>query len=340
LSRVVKIFLKSGYIPVDKSVFKVGLKINFNCYIQRFNGYAIIIDAGTVLDEKLHKIVTRDNLQIFIEHANYDDYKEYVQVNKNADVVEIDALVLDQEIKKTLEIEQLLSQETLVSEKLKHIYFQGKNLINSWLLEKENRQVPIKAFDCLAENITMIVYENKITLSSLNLFLDGKYSLATHLLNVALFTSLLANQIDLDLEDKKKLVLSALLHDIGKIGVDENLLEKPDHLTEDEFDLIKKHAVESILLIKRAGLKDRLIIESIRHHHERLDGSGYPEGIKEKRISQFGQIVGICDVFDALITTKPYRGAYSTYNALTVIGKEYKNKLNMKYVNKFIKLLK
>lgn len=335
-----KIFLKSGFIPVDKSVFKVGLKIDFNCYIQRFNGYAIIIEAGTVLDEKLHKIITRKNLQIFVEQANYDDYKEYAKENKDFNVIALAALVLDQEIKKSLEIEQPLSQETLASEKLKLIYNQGKNLINAWLLEKENRQIPIKAFDCLAENIVMIIYDNKVTLSGLNQFLDGKYSLASHLLNVAFFSSLLANEIDLDLEDKRKLVLSALLHDIGKIGIDETLIDKPDYLTEDEFETIKKHAVESILLIKRAGVKDRLIIESIRHHHERLDGSGYPEGIKEKRISQFGQIVGICDVFDALITIKPYRGAYSTYNALTLIGKEYKNKLNMKYVNIFIKLLK
>jgi HD-GYP domain-containing protein (c-di-GMP phosphodiesterase class II) len=91
--------------------------------------------------------------------------------------------------------------------------------------------------------------------------------------------------------------------------------------------------------VKKAGIKDRLILDGIKHHHERLDGSGYPDGLKIKRISEFGQILAVCDVFDALITVKPYRGAYSTFNALKLMRKEYKDRLNVKYINIFIKLL-
>lgn len=339
MSKVIKIFLKRGFTPVDKSAFKIGTKIGFDCYIQRFNGYVIIIEAGTLLDEKIYKRITKEKLQIFIKNVDYQDYKEYVQENRHRINFEKSTLVLENEIKKSLEIYKVLSQDTLSNIKIKHIYDQGKNLINAWLGEKRGKRLPVDAFDCLAENIVMIIYENKITLSSLNEFLDGHYTLATHLLNVALFTALLANQLDLDLDDKQKVVLSALLHDIGKAEVDENLLEKPDLLSQKEFDIVKTHSLESVMLVKKAGLKDRLIIEGIKHHHEKLDGSGYPEGLSEKRISQFGQILAVCDVFDALVTIKPYRGAYSTYNALMLIRKEYNKKLNMKFVNIFIKLL-
>ena len=340
MGKVVKIFLKRGFVPIDKSIFEVGTKVDFDCYIQRFNGYAIIIEAGTSVDEKLHKQITKEKLQIFIGNVDYSEYKDYIQENKNPKEFVQNILNLEEEIRKSLTIENILSNEPLSSEKLKHIYNQGKNLINAWLIEKNSKRLPVNAFDCLAENTVMIINDNEITLSTLNEFIDVNYSLATHLLNVSLFTSLIANQLDLDLDDQKKLVLSGLLHDIGKTEIDENLIDKPDFLTEKEFDIVKKHVVESVFIVKKAGLKDRLITEAIKHHHERFDGSGYPDGLYKKQISQFGQVLGVCDIFDALITIKPYRGAYSTYNALKLIAKENKNKLNMKFVNIFIKLLR
>ena len=340
MGKVVKIFLNRGFVPVNNSIFKIGTKVDFDCYVQRFNGYFILIEAGTILDEKLHKLVTQKNLQIFIENKSYKNYKIYVEKNRKKDNFEKNILILKEEIDKSLKIEKFLAEETLFNEKLKYIYNQGKNLINAWLLDKEKNIVPIDAFDSLADSIVMLIYDNNVTLSNLTEFLAVKYTLATHLLNVAFFTSLIANQIDIDIMDKKKLVLSALLHDIGKTEVDESLLDKPDYLNEEEFEIVKKHVVESIIILKKAGLKDRLIIDGIRGHHEMLDGSGYPNGFKEIRISEFGQILAVCDVFDALVTIKPYRGAYTTYNALKLINEEYKNKLNMKFVNIFIKLLK
>ena len=252
----------------------------------------------------------------------------------------IESLILEDEIKKVLTVDKILSTSKSVENKLNSIYFCGKNLINSWLIEKNSKKLPINAFEVLSENLVEIICENRVTLSSFNDFIDGKYSLATHLLNVAFFTSLIGYQINLDLEEQKKLVISAMLHDIGKSEIDEALLDKPDMLSEEEFNIVKNHSLKSVSIVKKAGLKDKVIIDAIKHHHERLDGSGYPHALHAKLISQFGQILAVCDVFDALITIKPYRGAYSTYNALTLIGVEYKHKLNMKYVNIFIKLLK
>lgn len=342
MSKIIKIYFKHGFTPVDKRAFKVGTQIDFDCYIQRFNGYAIIIKAGTMLDKKLYNKITNNKLQIFVGNEDYSKYKGYAIEYKNIENIkttEEKNLNLEEEIEKSLKIENILSKETLSNEKLKHIYIQAKNLINTWLAEKENQKLPIEAFECLADNIVVIVFENKTTLSNLSELLDEKYTLATHLLNVALFTSLIANKLDIALDEKKKLVLSALLHDIGTTKIDESLLEKPDFLTNKEFNLVKKHALESVNIVRNSGLNDRFVLDAIMHHHERLDGSGYPEGLSKKRISSFAQILAVSDVFDALITNKPYRGAYSTFNALKLMKKEHKNRLNMKIVKIFIKLL-
>jgi len=82
-------------------------------------------------------------------------------------------------------------------------------------------------------------------------------------------------------------------------------------------------------------------LNAIKEHHERLDGSGYPRGIDSSRISPFGKIIAICDMFDALITIKPYRGAYSTYNALSLIRDESNNsRLDAHYIKLLIKHLR
>lgn len=339
MSKVIKIILNLGFTPIDNKLFKIGTCVDFNCYIQRFNGYVIIIEAGTFLDKKLYERITSDKLQIFVENKNYKNYKKYSQVNKKKSAYVLEELKLKEEIDNSLNIDKILIKEKLSSEKLKTIYYIGNNLINSWFIEKNEEKIPIKAFECLLENIVEIVNENDVRLSCLNEFIDNNYSLSNHLLNVTLFTSLLGKQIGFDYSDQKKLLLSAILHDIGKTEIDESLLDKPDFLTQDEFDVVREHSMYSVRIVKRSGVKDRMVLEGIKHHHERLDGSGYPDGLSKKRISEFGQILAVCDVFDALITTKPYRGAYSTFNALKLIREEYKNSLNMKYINIFIKLL-
>ncbi|MFB1009712.1 MAG: HD domain-containing phosphohydrolase, partial [Sulfurospirillum sp.] len=132
----------------------------------------------------------------------------------------------------------------------------------------------------------------------------------------------------------------AMLHDVGKCELDESLLNKPDFLNEDEKRKIQTHSETSVYLVKRSGLKDRIVLNAIKQHHERLDGSGYPHGIDSSRISPFAKIIAICDMFDALITIKPYRGAYSTYNALSLMREEYKNRLDPDYIKLLIKHLR
>lgn len=129
------------------------------------------------------------------------------------------------------------------------------------------------------------------------------------------------------------------MHDIGKTDIDEALLDKPDLLEDNEFKIIKEHASKSAQITKNLGFHDKIILRTICEHHERLDGSGYPLGFTDTQIYEFAKIIAVADVFDALTTIKPYRGAYSTFNALMLVKKEFKNKLDLKYVAILIKLL-
>lgn len=340
MGKVIKIFLRKGFTPVDKSVFKLDTYVDFDCYIERFNGYAIIIHAGTYLDEKMYEKLSTSRLNIYVQNEDYEDYKNYTLTNKNTiknDEIENNSNQIVTNIDK---LQETLENEKNLTQKLKIIYFTGKNLIDTWYKSDGHKALPLDDIEILVENLIEIIDNNRVTLSHINDFIENHYILSSHLLNVTLFTSLISKQLDYDIDDQKKLALSAIYHDIGTREIDEELVNKPDFLSEKEFETIKEHAFKSAKILMKNGLKDRYILNGVKHHHERLDGSGYPNGLSKKAISEFGQILAVCDVFDALITVKPYRGAYSTYNALKLMSEEYKKKLNMKYVNIFIKLLK
>ncbi len=341
--RVIKIFLNQGYTPINQTLFKLDTTIDFDCYIKRFNGFAIFIERGTFLNEKIHTILTNTHLQIYIENKSYAQFKAY-QIKHNlspqTSLEEDEVLSLEMAILHCEEIQKILSTQSNTYEKLKTIYTQGKNLLNAWIVHKDEKTIPFIALMHLVDKLIQIINKERITLSHFNGFLDDTYSLATHLVKVSFFASIVAREIQLDLRDQENIALAAILHDIGKCDIDETLLEKPDLLSVSEFKMVQTHVDASVTFVKKSGLKNRVILNAIKEHHERLDGSGYPRKLKEPLLSQFGKIIAVCDVFDALITQKPYRAAYSTFNASSLLREEYKGKLDMSCINSLIKNLR
>jgi HD-GYP domain-containing protein (c-di-GMP phosphodiesterase class II) len=120
-------------------------------------------------------------------------------------------------------------------------------------------------------------------------------------------------------EELDKLVLGAILHDIGKIKVDYSILMKPGHLSGDEFAKVMMHTQYGWEILSRDLQDDQVAKEVARHHHERRDGRGYPDGLKGEEISDFSGIVGVADVYDALTTHRPYRRALPPYEAMRTI---------------------
>ncbi|MGB0035348.1 MAG: HD domain-containing phosphohydrolase [Candidatus Acidiferrales bacterium] len=125
---------------------------------------------------------------------------------------------------------------------------------------------------------------------------------------VAKYSMIIAEQMGLDADDLDRLRISALLHDVGKIGVDDRVLKKPGKLTDEEFELMKQHTVKGANIMRPvAQLKDML--PGIELHHERMDGAGYPYGLKAEQIPQMARIIAVADTLDAITTNRPYQSA-------------------------------
>jgi putative two-component system response regulator len=159
-----------------------------------------------------------------------------------------------------------------------------------------------------------------------------------HCERLATYAAALGARLGLDQPDLDALYRGAFLHDIGKIGVPDRVLLKPARLDPEEFELMKQHPQigESICGSLRSLERVRPIV---RHHHERWDGGGYPDGLAGDSIPLLAQIVGVVDVFDALTTDRPYREALSTAAAYdTLIAEAEAGARQKKLVDLFVNL--
>ncbi|HKV05922.1 MAG TPA: HD domain-containing phosphohydrolase [Candidatus Acidoferrales bacterium] len=125
---------------------------------------------------------------------------------------------------------------------------------------------------------------------------------------VAKYSMILGDGLGLNAEDLDRLRISALLHDVGKIGVDDRVLKKPGKLTDEEFELMKQHTVKGANIMRPvAQLKD--VLPGIELHHERMDGGGYPYGLHAAEIPLMARIIAVADTLDAITTNRPYQSA-------------------------------
>jgi putative two-component system response regulator len=142
-----------------------------------------------------------------------------------------------------------------------------------------------------------------------------------HCERLSAYSARLADLLGLPEEQRQALVMGGILHDLGKVAVPDSILLKPGPLSEDEFAVIRQHPVIGEQIC--APMKSfRSVLPIIRHHHERMNGSGYPDGLSGEQIPLSARIVQVVDVYDALTTDRPYRQALSPEHALTIMHDE------------------
>lgn len=181
---------------------------------------------------------------------------------------------------------------------------------------------------------------NMSTLKALAHLVDARDDYTgRHSSSVMRYTEILCNCLNLSEEEKEKIIISANLHDIGKIGIDDSILKKEGSLTESEYNKMKLHPVIGASIIGDInGFEE--IGKIIKHHHEKYDGNGYPEGLKGEEIPLGSQIIAIADTFDAITTNRVYRKSLGYHSAVRILTEEKDKQFNSYLVNMFLKKIK
>ncbi|MFA7384057.1 MAG: HD-GYP domain-containing protein [Desulfurivibrionaceae bacterium] len=180
------------------------------------------------------------------------------------------------------------------------------------------------------------------TIESLAMALDERDQYTHgHARRVTNLSLILADRLKLQSQDKHLLRLSGILHDIGKVGVPDEILLKPDRLSEDEFALIKKHPDKGVKILEPMLDDENIskISKAIKHHHERYDGNGYPDGLGGGNIPLLARIIALADSYDAMTSDRPYRKGLPQNKAIAEIEKGRGTQFDPFLSGEFVSLL-
>jgi HD-GYP domain-containing protein (c-di-GMP phosphodiesterase class II) len=194
------------------------------------------------------------------------------------------------------------------------------------------------AISALAGEITSSVIRNEYAITILTRIRDRSAYQWEHAINCAVIICGFGLYLGLKKETVEQMTLGALVHDAGVAKVSRAILDKAGPLTENEMGVVKKHVVWGIELCKRDGFDSPIIIDMIANHHERLDGSGYPRGVKGDKLSKLAKITAIVDVYDAMTGDRPYKKGEHPLKVFRFLMSQ-QNQFDQELVQQFIKYL-
>jgi len=207
-------------------------------------------------------------------------------------------------------------------------------------LRLENRDYQLNLEKKVAEQTVKIRESFLGSLKALVMALEAKDSYTSgHSRRVAEVSVMIARELGMSPEDIERISVAGLIHDIGKIGVKESILNKPGGLTVDEYKHIQRHS-EVGTHILTAVIEDNQILEAVAHHHEQYDGSGYPDGLGKEQIPLGARILAVADAFDAMTSARPYREAMSVKTTCAKILSSTGNQFDPNIAEALLRIVK
>jgi putative nucleotidyltransferase with HDIG domain len=233
-------------------------------------------------------------------------------------------------------IEVTFEEELEVATKL---HAKGKHLQKT-MLESVGKNLPVDIAipEAFTNNLVSSIDRNPNALMCMTKIREKDTYLLEHSLNVAILLANFGTHVGLDEEQIQELALSGFLHDIGKIKIPDEILHKPGRLTDQEMTVMKDHVYYGAKVLIEIGIPDS-IVETIGHHHERLDGYGYPDGLRGDEITQFGRMIAIVDTYDAITADRCYKVGMSSKKALQILMQDAPEKYDEGLVKQFVQCI-
>lgn len=287
------------------------------------------LKIDSLMIKKINELFFEENFQIKINSE-----KPYKEIADLLEVKSENKSINGKEIKNISKYKQEISREfDEFHNDMKSLFIEleqnnSNNLKDDFrkFLNKINNRLMNNALITDMDLINEVVKEQKV-----------EDYLFNHSVNVAIIGNLIGKWLDLGKEDIKILTLGGLVHDIGKLKIDKKILDKPEKLTEEEFEEVKKHPSYSHKILTEMGYNEEKLLRAVTLHHEREDGTGYPLGIKSKNIPIHSKIIAIADIFDAMTSNRVYDKKMNIFKVMEKFQKETFGKLDYKMVTLFIK---
>lgn len=232
----------------------------------------------------------------------------------------------------------LKSSEIQPERKTELLYDNAEQIVQKVFRERPNHSNIAMGHE-FAKNFAAHISTDNVSSNALFSLFAKDYHTFTHSVQVALLGMSFCKFLGWKMERVADFGLGALFHDIGKNCIDEDILNKPGRLDEDEFEIVKKHPMMGFQQIRQTETMSREQLFVVLQHHEAMDGSGYPSHLKAHQIHKYARVARIVDIYDALTTRRVYKDAVPPSNALQIMIREMKEGLDLSLLQAFIKFL-
>jgi putative nucleotidyltransferase with HDIG domain len=309
---------KKRYKAIDKRLITEGSQISFNLFLtnETKSAMSLFLQSDTAVDGDA-KVKLREIETLYVSEEDEALYNAYVAQHL-------------QSVAKSSDIS--------TEEKAQLVYTKAVEVIDAMFKNPESLE-NVKNAQPVVNNFIEIILHDHSAVESLMKITAHDYYTHTHSINVSIYTLSLGSYLGIEGKDLEALGMAAILHDLGKSKIDYEIINKNGKLTEDEFTQMKKHPALGHEIALKLGITDERILSGIRHHHEKIEGAGYPDNLKGDQISQFARIIGTCDVFDALSTKRSYKDPMSSFASLLLMKQQMVGHLDMSMVDAFIRML-
>ncbi len=303
----------SNLFPIAFDYLYEGMEVRDEIY--NYTGKVVLLGKGNVLDDK--KI---ERLKRF----NSDKNNIYVLPSTRKQL-------LDKKFKRT-EIEQKAFEQEMG-------YTEVSTSAEGFLLDvRYTQKVRHDRADFIETQLHEMVEEIELIdmLNLINAPRPLEEYTQRHCINVGILNGLIGKWLDLPKHQISELIMVGILHDVGKTKIPQEILEAPRKLTDDEYEIVKRHPQYSHELLMPGHLFSEKIMMGVRHHHERVDGTGYPDRLSGDEISKYAKITAISDVYDAMVAKRSYKQSCSPIDVLTQFSQNEFEGFDEKYLTAFL----
>jgi len=312
--------MKKVYVKDLKIGDKV-LKLDRSWLETGFLKHKFIIKNQSFID----KIKKNDIVFVYIEQTSEQEEKILKALEEPEEMIEEAAETLPENL---IDIEDYNTAEDIYKESIKIV----KNVLED---VRAGKMFNVGAVKNVAENISELTMRNKGVLCSVTKLRQHDDYTFQHSMNVSVYAASLAAHLGMSKDEVERIAKAGVLHDVGKMLVPKDVLNKPGRLTDREFAIMKDHVQMGYDFLKKEGLPADML-RLPYEHHERFDGSGYPRGLKDPEISIEGKIGAVVDIYDAITSDRVYHKGMEPPSALKLMFKWADSHINKKVFEFFL----
>lgn len=309
------------FFPVAVGTLRLDAVTDFDLYIRSIKGKPPVLYRGKGLAfdaEALQRLAQRGVGVVYVASEDEDEYRRYLEKHLG-EIVADPTMPIDEKCEILYSASKTVMKEVMADPRARDVVNRCQNVVES-------------TYDFLRSERSAFTHLLKIT--------SFDYYTYTHSVNVFVFGLALAREcLDADEQTLKDFGSGALLHDIGKSQLDASIINAKGKLTDEQWRLMKQHPSMGAKLLEEHGSLPPVAMDVVLHHHEKMNGAGYPEGLGDGKLSPYARICCICDIFDALTTKRSYKDALKSFPALQLMRDEMGGQLDPDIFRTFVKML-